>query len=100
MPSYVDGYKQEASGKFLQRYATASKISEISEKDEFNSQYKKGTVHMRLASRYMVLKPCGLNLYIEADKKVVWSRNDDSIVRQNVDLDWLEELFENDGMSD
>lgn len=91
MANYVDGYRQEASGKFLQRYATASKHSEISEKDEFMRQYKKGTVHMSLASRYMNLKPCGLDLFVEADKKIVWSLDADSIVRQKVDLDWIDE---------
>ena len=87
----VEGYKQEASGKFLARMATASKVPDLAERDEFNTQYKNGKVRMVLASRYMSLKPCGLDLYIEADKKIVWSLDSDSIVRQKVDLDWIDE---------
>ena len=92
-----DGYKQSPDGKLLGRYASAMKHEdnekEAANKSEFNRQYKDGKVLMRLASRYMNLQDCGSGLYLEADKKIVWSFTDGAIVRQKEDLDWVDEYL-------
>jgi hypothetical protein len=97
MRSYCgDGYRQSPEGKFLGRYAEAMKrdaTNDVSDRAEFNNQYKAGKVFMRLASKYMNLQRCGQDLYLEAEKKIVWSFTDGSIIRQKEDLDWVDDYL-------
>lgn len=91
-----DGYKQNPEGKFLGRYAAAMKRdaeNDVMDRAEFNRQYKEGKVFMRLASKYMNLQKCGQDLYLEAEKKVVWSFADGAIMRKPEDLDWVDEYL-------
>lgn len=94
MDKYVAGYSISPKGKSLDRYITAQsekeKIQPVREKADFKSGYENGKLPLRLANKFMSLKNCGLNRFIEAEKKVVWALDEDgNIVRLQEDFDWV-----------
>jgi hypothetical protein len=102
MRSYCgDGYRQIPDGKLLGRIAEGMKHDDVereaANRAEFNRQYTSGKVVMRLASKYMHLKDCGLGRFLEANTKIVWSLSDGAIVRQKEDLNWVDEYLSRQG---
>jgi hypothetical protein len=94
MRRYVSCTKQSSDS--FGRYATAQKTKEIlsksSELAEFQDGYKKGSLKYAIASKYMNLKYCGMDRYLEKDQNTVWALNDNTICRLDIDLSWIDEL--------
>lgn len=82
---------------FAARYATLMKEKELtaqsSDKESFEKGYKKGSLRLATATRYMKLVNCGVDRFIEAQTNVVWAKEGENIIRVDSDLDWVDELL-------
>jgi len=98
MKSYVSGFNNPSSGKFLTRYAKAKQEEKAAagynEKEEFKAGYKKGTLRLAVANKFMRLANCGCDRYLEEEKQIVWAKEGDSIVRLDDDLSWVDKFLE------
>ena len=99
MEKFTSGYKLNASGDFLTRYANLRKATKVAnshnEKAEFDVGYKKGTLRLAIASKFLKLAKCGCDRYVEEDAPhIVWAKDGDSIIRVEDDLSWVDEFLE------
>lgn len=87
----------DAPSKFLVRMAENQKSEALmktaSEKEEFESSYRKGKMRYAVASKFLPLTSRGLNTYTEGDLNIVWVRDGDSICRVENDLSWVDEFL-------
>ena len=98
MSKFIHLYKNKPSDtKFFNRYAasvnTDDSLKEYNIKSEFETSYKKGSVKLDLASKYMKLVDCGLNRYVEASSNSFWAKEGEQIVRVSNNLDWVDEYL-------
>jgi hypothetical protein len=85
---------------FMERYASSlqekQEKAKINEKDEFDVDYKKGSVRIACAQKFMNLHTAGLDMFVD-DLSVVWKKEGDRIVRQDNDLSWVDKLLSEEG---
>lgn len=83
---------------FMERYASTmhekAETKKIDDKSEFEVDYKKGSVRIASAQKYMNLIDAGLDMYVEGELEVVWKKENDRIVRVSNDLSWVDKLLE------
>lgn len=89
--------------KFLTRFASQIESKEsfkgINSKDDFTKSYKTGRMAYAVAQKYMNIKTCGLDRYIEEGTNIVWAREGDNIIRLDNDLDWVDTFLKQEGIS-
>lgn len=99
MDKYINsGGKYNADSKFMTRYANLKASEEATSrefnaKEEFKVGYKAGNLRVCVASRFMSLKNCGLDTYLENETNNVWKKEGDRIIRVTDDLSWVDEFL-------
>jgi hypothetical protein len=88
-------------GNFITRYAKMinekASLDVANEKEEFQSGYEKGSLNYTIATKYLGLKHCGLDRYLEEDNNCIWERKGDSLIRIDSDTSWIDELLTQEG---
>lgn len=93
-----EGSKYSPNSNFMNRYASQKAAEEVvnekfAEKEEFKAGYKSGTLRVATANKFMSLKNCGLDRYLEEDTNTIWKKEGDRIVRIADDLSWVDEFL-------
>ncbi len=94
-----DGCYNKSNSSFLVRFASLNQDKEIlsqqTEKESFSNGYKAGMLKVAHMNK-LNLTPCGLERYVEASNNNIWKRDGDNIIRVDQDLDWIDEILQDE----
>lgn len=84
--------------RYAQNLEEKNKSAEINDKAEFEAGLVKGSLRFALAGKFMSLRSCGLNHYLDDERMIVWERQGDQIIRTENDTNWIDELLDQEGL--
>lgn len=97
----ASGFKYNPSGEFFKRYVqasnTKSEIAKSTEKEEFDKGYKAGTLKFACIDKFMSMRSCGLDRFLDEKTGCIWERNGDQIIRVENDTSWIDNLLDTEG---